>query len=77
MLSCGLISEMPLIVFALAKARILNSEMLKNSRPYAVVVIFVIAGILTPPEPISQIAMAIPLVFLYEISILIAKFAKK
>jgi sec-independent protein translocase protein TatC len=75
-LTCGAIFEMPLLVFILVKVGILTPEILKKSRRYAIVVIFITAAILTPPDAISQLIMAIPLLFLYEISIFFAKFAK-
>jgi len=65
-------------MFFLAKLGIVNSKMLSKQRRYAVLVIFVVAAILTPsPDALSQILMAIPLMFLYEVSILVAKFVEK
>ena len=52
--------------------------MLSKNRKYAILIIFVVAAILTPsPDALSQILMAIPLMFLYEVSIFVAKFAAK
>jgi len=52
--------------------------MLSRQRKYAILIIFIVAAILTPsPDALSQILMAIPLMFLYEVSIFVAKFAKK
>ncbi len=76
MLICGTICQTPLVIFALAKAGLVDVRTLRNGRPYAIVLIFIVAGVFTPPEPVSQIMMAVPLVFLYEISILLAKFAE-
>lgn len=76
-LTCGAISQTPLVILGLTELGILDVETLQKSRPYAIVIIFVLAGILTPPDPFTQIFMAVPLVFLFEISILIAKIRQK
>lgn len=74
----GLVFELPVIVFFLVKIGLVNEKMLKKYRGVAIVGIFVVAAILTPPDVISQTSMAIPLLILYEISIWIAKvFGKK
>ncbi len=69
----GVVFELPAIVFLLAKVGIINEEMLIKYRRYAIVVIFILAAILTPPDPFSQLVMAFPLVILYQLSIYIAK----
>ncbi len=67
---------MPVFIFFLAKIGIVNAKMLSKQRRYAILVIFIVAAILTPsPDALSQILMAIPLMFLYEVSIFVAKFA--
>jgi sec-independent protein translocase protein TatC len=71
----GVIFEMPLISYILAKIGIIKHTWMSKYRKYAIVVIFVFGAIFTPPDPISQVMMAIPLVLLYEISILVARFA--
>lgn len=78
-LSGGLIFEMPLIVYFLSKVGIVTPALMKKYRRYAIVVIFIIAAIITPPDVFSQCIMAIPLLLLYEISILVSKrvFKKK
>ncbi|MEQ8180828.1 MAG: twin-arginine translocase subunit TatC, partial [Smithellaceae bacterium] len=64
--------------FFLAKLGIVNSKMLSKQRRYAILVIFIVAAILTPsPDALSQILMAIPLLFLYEVSIVVAKYVEK
>ncbi|GAB1448633.1 MAG: twin-arginine translocase subunit TatC [Bacteroidetes bacterium] len=74
----GLIFEMPILVYFLAKIGILGSAIMQKYRRYALVVILIIAGILTPsPDMASQIMMAIPLYGLYELSILVAKRVEK
>jgi sec-independent protein translocase protein TatC len=78
LLAFGLSFEMPVFVFFLAKLGIVNAKMLSKQRRYAILVIFIVAAILTPsPDILSQILMAIPLMFLYEVSIFVAKFAGK
>jgi len=76
LLSFGLCFEMPVFIFFLAKVGIVNARMLSKQRRYAILIIFIAAAILTPsPDALSQIIMAIPLMFLYEISIFVARFA--
>ena len=76
LLSFGLCFEMPVFIFFLAKIGIVNARMLSKQRRYAILIIFIAAAILTPsPDALSQIIMAIPLMFLYEISIFVARFA--
>lgn len=78
LLGFGLSFELPVFMFFLAKLGIVNSQMLSRQRKYAILVIFIVAAILTPsPDALSQILMAIPLMFLYEVSIFITKFAGK
>ena len=78
MLGFGAVFELPVIVFFLAKIGLVKDTMLKKYRGYSIVGIFIIAAILTPPDVISQVLMAIPLLILYEISIFVAKiFGKK
>jgi sec-independent protein translocase protein TatC len=72
--ACGLIFEMPMLVYFLAKIGILGSALMRKYRRYAILVILILAGILTPsPDMASQIMMALPLYGLYEVSILVAK----
>jgi sec-independent protein translocase protein TatC len=78
LLGFGLSFELPVFMFFLAKLGIVNSQLLSRQRKYAILIIFIVAAILTPsPDALSQILMAIPLMFLYELSIFITKFAGK
>jgi sec-independent protein translocase protein TatC len=78
LLAFGLCFEMPVFMFFLAKLGVVNAKMLAKQRRYAILIIFIVAAILTPsPDAISQILMAIPLMFLYEVSIFVAKFARR
>ena len=73
MIGFGIAFELPVITFFLAKIGIVNDQMLKDFFRYAVVLIFIISAILTPPDVISQVLMAAPLLILYGVSIYIAK----
>jgi sec-independent protein translocase protein TatC len=78
LLAFGLVFELPLIITFLAKLGIVSVSFLKKNRKYAILLFFVCAAILTPPDVVTQIMMALPLMILYEISIIGAKiFGKK
>ena len=72
-LASGLMFQLPVVVFFLTKAGIITPEILITYRKHAVIVILVLSALLTPPDVVSQILMAFPLLFLYQISILISK----
>lgn len=76
-LGFGLVFEAPLILVTLALFGILDSTMLSNARRYVIVGCFVIAALVTPPDWVSQIGMAVPLYFMYEIAIIIIKVLEK
>lgn len=76
LLSFGIVFEMPLLAFILAKLDLLTASFLRTYRRYAIVVIVVLASILTPPDVVSQVLMAIPLMLLYELSIWIVKISR-
>ena len=77
-LATGLVFELPMLVYFLSKIGILGSQWMKKNRKYAIVIILLVAGILTPsPDMASQIMMFIPLYSLYEISIFVAKSVEK
>ena len=73
-LAFGVAFQMPVLLTLLIKVGILNVETLRKGRRYAVVIMFVVAAIITPPDIISQIGLAIPLILLYEISIFAARW---
>jgi sec-independent protein translocase protein TatC len=78
LLGFGLSFQLPVVIFFLAKLRIVNDKMLTKYRKYAILLMFIAAAVLTPsPDALSQILMAVPLIFLYEVSIFIARFAAK
>lgn len=65
----GISFELPVVLTLLAKVGIVSADGLKKKRRYAIVIAFVAAAVLTPPDPLSQLALAIPIIVLYEISI--------
>ncbi|MBC6492742.1 twin-arginine translocase subunit TatC [Flavihumibacter stibioxidans] len=71
-LGTGLVFQLPLVVYFLAKIGLVTAEFLRTYRKFAVVVILVIAAVITPPDVLSQLIVTIPLWLLYEISISIA-----
>ena len=73
----GISFQLPILLNLLAKIGVVNSTYLKKTRRYVIVIIFTAAAILTPPDPITQIGLAIPLLLLYELSILTVKFTEK
>ncbi|GAB6044552.1 twin-arginine translocase subunit TatC [Caminibacter profundus] len=73
MLGFGIAFEMPVVTYFLAKLGLVTDKTLKDFSRYAIVIIFILAAILTPPDLFSQLAMAAPLLVLYGVSILIAK----
>ena len=76
-LACGIMFQLPVVVYFLTKAGIITPEFLKIYRKHAIVVILVLSALLTPPDVISQILMCFPLLFLYEISIMVSTAIKK
>jgi len=75
-LAMGAAFVSPLLLVALVRARVLRVEQLIRARRMAIVTIFIISALLTPPDPFSQVAMALPLVALYEMAIFAAKRLK-
>jgi sec-independent protein translocase protein TatC len=75
LLSFGLVFELPVFAFFLAKLGIISSDYLRRKRKWAIVLIFVLAAVLTPsPDIVSQILMALPLLVLYEVSVWVVYF---
>ncbi len=73
----GISFQLPVLLSLLAKVGFVDSEYLKKRRKYVVVIIFAAAAILTPPDPITQIGLGIPLLILYELSILSVRIIEK
>lgn len=72
-LACGLVFQLPLIIYFLAKVGLVTPEFMRKYRKHAIVVTLILSAIITPPDVSSQILMAIPLLILYEFSIFVAK----
>ena len=73
----GISFQLPVLLSLLARVGFVDSEYLKKRRKYVIVIIFAVAAILTPPDPITQIGLGIPLLILYELSILSVKLIEK
>ncbi len=73
----GLAFQLPVVITLLAKANLITYNSLKKFRKYAIVIAFLSAAFLTPPDPFSQISLALPIIFLYEISIYLVKIIQK
>ena len=73
----GLSFQLPVLLSLLARVGFIDSEYLQKRRKYVIVIIFAVAAILTPPDPITQIGLGIPLLILYELSILSVKIIEK
>ncbi|MFH1378918.1 MAG: twin-arginine translocase subunit TatC [bacterium] len=72
-LAFGVVFELPLVIMFLTKIRIITPQLLIKHRKYSILIIFIIAALLTPPDVVTQCLMAGPLMVLYEISILLSK----
>jgi sec-independent protein translocase protein TatC len=73
----GLVFQLPVVTTLLARAGLATSEGMAEKRKYAIVAAFVVAAVLTPPDPISQISLAVPTILLYEIGIYMARLVEK
>ena len=70
-LGAGLAFQLPLVMFFLAKIDVISAKYLRKARKYAIIIMLIVSGIITPPDMLSQIICTIPLIILYEISILL------
>jgi len=75
--SFGLVFQLPVITTLLARVGLLTSEWLAQKRKFAIVFAFILAAVLTPPDPMSQIGLAVPTILLYEISIYAARLVER
>ncbi|MFO7821417.1 MAG: twin-arginine translocase subunit TatC [Lentisphaeria bacterium] len=75
-LAFGVVFEMPVVLVALARLGLVKADSLAKFRPYAVVAVFVLAAFLTPPDPFTQIMLGLPLLVLYELSIIMARLVE-
>ena len=76
-LGFGICFQLPVLLTLLARAGLVTADGLKRYRRHAIFGVFVVAAVLTPPDPISQIALALPTILLYELSIYAVKLAEK
>jgi sec-independent protein translocase protein TatC len=76
-LASGLMFELPVIIYFLAKIGLVSPDFLRTYRKHAIVIVLILAAVITPPDVISQIIVTIPIVILYEVSILIASIIYK
>ncbi len=76
-LSTGIVFQLPVLIYFLARMGIVTPALLKTFRKHAIVAFFLLSAIITPPDIFSQFLVALPLIFLYEISIKIAKRVEK
>lgn len=77
LLGFGLVFEFPVLAYFLGRIGVINSRMMAKNRRIAVLLIFIVAAVITPPDVVSQILLAVPLYLLYECSIIIVKFTGK
>lgn len=75
--SFGLIFQLPLVFWFLGSIGVINTAFLRRSRRYAILIIFIVSAVLTPPDVFSQILMAIPLLLLYELGIALVYFTQR
>ena len=73
----GLLFQLPVIVYFLTKAGLISSKLMKRYRKHAIIVILILGAMITPPDPFSQMLIALPLMLLYQISIVIARSIEK
>ncbi len=73
----GITFEVPVVLIVLVRLGVVSLEKLKQARPYTTVGAFIVAAIVTPPDVVSQLLLAIPLVLLYELGLLMARFVTK
>ena len=71
--SLGLVFQLPVVTTLMTRVGLLTADGLADKRKYAIVIAFVVAAVLTPPDPVSQIGLAVPTIILYEISIWLAR----
>jgi len=76
-IACGLIFELPIVIYFLTKIGLVTPEILRKYRKMALVVVLIISAVITPPDVASQIIVAVPILFLYQVSIYISKLVLK
>ena len=76
-ISCGIIFELPIVIYFLTKLGVVNPDFMRKYRKHAVIVVLIIAAVITPPDVTSQIIVSIPIMLLYEVSIFISAYVLK
>jgi sec-independent protein translocase protein TatC len=76
-LACGLMFQLPMVVFFLSKIGVVTPDLMREYRKHAIVAILVIAAVITPPDPFSQLLITLPVYSLYEMSIFISAMVHK
>ena len=76
-LAFGVPFEIPIVLIILVRAGVVSVEKLRDARPYFIVGAFVVAAVVTPPDVLSQLLLAIPMCLLYEAGLFFARFVKK
>ncbi len=76
-LACGIIFQLPIVIYFLSKIGLVTPKILKTYRRHSIVVVLILAAVITPPDVLSQILVAMPLFVLYEISIVISRIVNK
>ena len=76
-IACGLIFELPILIYFLTKVGLVTPDFLRTYRKYALVIVLILSAIITPPDIVSQIIVAVPILILYEVSIVISRFMHK
>jgi len=77
MLSCGIVFELPILVYFLSKIGLITPKFMKKYRKHALVLILLLAAIITPPDIFSQLVVSLPLIILYEVGIIISRRVEK
>lgn len=75
--ACGLLFELPIIIYFLTKIGLVTPKFLRQYRKYTLIIVLVLSAIITPPDVLSQVIVAIPIMILYEVSILISASVTK
>jgi sec-independent protein translocase protein TatC len=76
-LSFGICFQLPVLLMLLARVGLITADQLKSTRRIAILIAFIVAAVLTPPDPLSQISLALPTIALYELSIYAVRLAEK
>lgn len=76
-IACGIMFELPIVIFFLTKVGLVTPEILKKHRKIALVIVLILSAIITPPDVASQVVVAIPVLFLYQVSMYISKVVLK